>query len=183
MVREDGLAFGLTSKGRLQNKEKFAEEHPNQAEKVHLKHVAESQNELREEYKREREEALEALAETNRARNAIVVILVIIVLITISFEKLAHHIKHHVSEFVSPVVEMLFKELTVLGFIALLVFMSIKTGEQTQAHKPSQGREIQSPGRIFGAQTPNFHTLNLILVCRPAPGALHHDLRYALGAR
>lgn len=75
-------------------------------------------------------EAIEALAETNRAHNAIVVILVLIVLITILFEKIAHWAMNAVSDFSKPVVEMLFKELTVLGFIALLVFMSVKTGEE-----------------------------------------------------
>ena len=68
------------------------------------------------------------MSETNRARNAIVIILVCIVVITIAFEKLAHFVLHSASEFTKPVVEVLFKELTVLGFIALLVFMSVKSG-------------------------------------------------------
>ncbi len=111
-----------------QNKTSFSDAHPNQAERIHLKRQAEREAALREKYLEERKETLEGLAETTRARNTITIILLLIVLITIMFEKIAHAVMHHSSPFSRPVIEILFKELTVLGFIALCVFMAVKTG-------------------------------------------------------
>eukprot|EP00960_Hanusia_phi_P011097 325198-Hanusia_phi.AAC.3 len=73
-------------------------------------------------------ELLERLSETNRARNVVIAILTIIVLVTVLIDFSAHKIHSMSSHFSKPVIETLFKELTVLGCIALLVFMSVKTG-------------------------------------------------------
>lgn len=51
-----------------------------------------------------------------------------IVVITVMIDLLASFAMENADDFSKPVVEMLFKELTVLGCIALLVFMSVKTG-------------------------------------------------------
>ena len=88
-------------------------------------------------------ELLERLSETNRARNVVIAILTIIVLVTVLIDFTAHKVHAMSSHFSKPVIETLFKELTVssafrpqafivslqvLGCIALLVFMSVKTG-------------------------------------------------------
>ena len=51
-----------------------------------------------------------------------------IVVITVMIDLLASFAMENADDFSKPVVEILFKELTVLGCIALLVFMSVKTG-------------------------------------------------------
>ena len=51
-----------------------------------------------------------------------------IVVITVLIDLSASFAAEHSDDFSKPVVEILFKELTVLGCIALLVFMSVKTG-------------------------------------------------------
>ena len=48
--------------------------------------------------------------------------------ITVLIDLAASWASEHSDDFSKPVVEILFKELTVLGCIALLVFMSVKTG-------------------------------------------------------
>ena len=83
---------------------------------------------LREKYQHDRDEMLERLSETNRARNVVIAILATIVIITVCIDLVAGHVMNTCNDFSKPVVEMLFKELTVLGCIALLVFMSVKTG-------------------------------------------------------
>jgi hypothetical protein len=48
--------------------------------------------------------------------------------ITVLIDLVASFAMENADDFSKPVVEILFKELTVLGCIALLVFMSVKTG-------------------------------------------------------
>ena len=107
---------------------KYSTEHPEEAQRFHLKRKAERQAALREEYKRKREETLERLSETNRARNVVIAILATIVIITVLIDMVCVYVIEHSNDFSRPVVEILFKELTVLGCIALFVFMSVKTG-------------------------------------------------------
>ena len=49
-------------------------------------------------------------------------------MITVLIDLVASFAMENADDFSKPVVEILFKELTVLGCIALLVFMSVKTG-------------------------------------------------------
>jgi Ca2+-binding EF-hand superfamily protein len=121
-------ALSPEEKEYMADKVKFAEEHPVEAERIHLKFKAMRQAALREEYKHKREEMLERLSETNRARNVVIAILATIVVITVLIDLCASWASEHSDDFSKPVVEILFKELTVLGCIALLVFMSVKTG-------------------------------------------------------
>ena len=107
---------------------KFANEHPDDALRIHLKRKAMRENALREEYHKKREETLERLSETNRARNVVIAILATIVVITVLIDLTAGYVVKHTNDFSRPVVEILFKELSVLGCIALCVFMSVKTG-------------------------------------------------------
>ena len=86
------------------------------------------QAQARELYKEQTEEIEHALAHTARFRNAIVVLLSIIVVLSVAFEVGAEKLQHHVPEKTRPVVDILFKELTVLGFIALFVFLAVETG-------------------------------------------------------
>ena len=136
-LQEDELNVGVSvNYGVLSPEEKeyladpagYAEAHPEEALKIHLKRKAERQAALREEYKKEREEMIERLSETNRARNVIVAILATIVIITVLIDMSANYVKENCGEFSRPVVEILFMELAILGCIALLVFMSVKTG-------------------------------------------------------
>lgn len=83
---------------------------------------------MREEYEKERDEIISRLSETNRARNVIIAILAIIVIITVIIDMIAGYVMESSDDFSKPVIEILFKELTVLGCIALLVYMSVKTG-------------------------------------------------------
>ena len=83
---------------------------------------------MREEYDKERDEIISRLSETNRARNVIIAILAIIVIITVIIDMIAGYVMESSDDFSKPVIEILFKELTVLGCIALLVYMSVKTG-------------------------------------------------------
>jgi hypothetical protein len=83
---------------------------------------------MRAEYEKERDEIVGRLAETNRARNVIIAILAIIVIITVIIDMIAGYVMESSDDFSKPVIEILFKELTVLGCIALLVYMSVKTG-------------------------------------------------------
>uniref|UniRef100_A0A7S4JJ55 EF-hand domain-containing protein n=1 Tax=Guillardia theta TaxID=55529 RepID=A0A7S4JJ55_GUITH len=112
----------------LKDKVKFSEEHPDEAVRIHLKRKAMRQAALRKEYEEKKAELLARLSETNRARNVVIAILTIIVLVTVLIDFTAHKIHAMSSHFSKPVIETLFKELTVLGCIALLVFMSVKTG-------------------------------------------------------
>jgi len=58
----------------------------------------------------------------------IIAILATIVIITVLIDMSASYVKENCGEFSKPVVEILFMELAILGCIALLVFMSVKTG-------------------------------------------------------
>jgi len=107
---------------------KYTKEHPEEAKRIHLKRKAERQNALREEYKEKREKILERLSETNRAKNVVVAIMAIIVIVTVLLDFVCGIIVENTSPFAQPVVDCVFKELSVLGCIALLVFMSVKTG-------------------------------------------------------
>jgi len=106
----------------------YASEHPHEAERLHDERKAKRQAALREEYKKKREEILEALSETNRAKNVVIAILATIVVITVMIDLGAGYVMKNCDDFSKPVVVILFKELTVLGCIALLVFMTVKTG-------------------------------------------------------
>lgn len=136
-LQEDELNVGVSvNYGVLSDEEKayladpagYAEEHPEEALKFHLQRKAQRQAALRTEYKKEREEMIERLSETNRARNVIIAILATIVIITVLIDMSASYVKENCGEFSKPVVEILFMELAILGCIALLVFMSVKTG-------------------------------------------------------
>lgn len=87
-----------------------------------------NQAKQREEYKENTEEVEEALGHTARFRNTVVTLLTMIVVLSVLFELGAERLKHEVPEKTQPVVEILFKELTVLGFIALFVFLAVETG-------------------------------------------------------
>ncbi|KAJ1485948.1 hypothetical protein T484DRAFT_1791576 [Baffinella frigidus] len=97
------------------DREKFSAEHPDEALKIHLKRKAERQAALREEYHKKREEMLERLGETNRARSTVVAILIVIIITTIAIDFCARCAIHGVDDFSNPVVMILFKELTVLN--------------------------------------------------------------------
>jgi len=112
----------------MKDKVKFAQAHPVEAERIHLKFKAMRQAAFRAEYQQQRAELTARLGETNRARNVIIAILATIVVITVLIDLVASFAMENADDFSKPVVEILFKELTVLGCIALLVFMSVKTG-------------------------------------------------------
>jgi len=106
----------------------YANEHPHEAERLHDERKAKRQAALREEYEKKREEILEALSETNRAKNVVIAILATIVVITVMIDFGASYVMKSCNDFCRPVIVILFKELSVLGCIALLIFMTVKTG-------------------------------------------------------
>jgi hypothetical protein len=55
-------------------------------------------------------------------------ICVVLITITIAFELVKHHMEHNVPPMMSKIMQAMFGELTVLGFIALCAFLAIKFG-------------------------------------------------------
>lgn len=53
----------------------------------------------------------------------IVVIVLLLVLLTIIFEEIKEHVEHHVPDSLVSVVEKLFGELMVLGFLSIVTFI------------------------------------------------------------
>eukprot|EP00026_Physarum_polycephalum_P003468 Phypoly_transcript_03480.p1 GENE.Phypoly_transcript_03480~~Phypoly_transcript_03480.p1 ORF type:complete len:394 (+),score=72.28 Phypoly_transcript_03480:165-1184(+) len=81
-------------------------------------------------------------------RNSILVIVTILIVVSILFEFLRHMIEHAADENMKPIVEGLFKELTVLGFVALVMFLVTQGEGLERLSKHIFGEDEEMPELI-----------------------------------
>ncbi|KAL1504729.1 hypothetical protein AB1Y20_008507 [Prymnesium parvum] len=91
------------------------------------KHAAEKQEALEKAHEPP-EEAEEAETPLFLDIQSIFVSCLVLVLLTVCFERAKHTLEHHVPLLMQHVLQAMFGELTVLGFIALIAFCSVQAG-------------------------------------------------------
>ena len=58
----------------------------------------------------------------------IVCVALSLIVLTVGFESGKHHLQHHCDRIMRPIVDSLFAEMTVLGFVSLFLFLVNKAG-------------------------------------------------------
>jgi uncharacterized membrane protein len=66
--------------------------------------------------------------ENGTVSNAIFVTLTVLIALSVLFETIREKIQHMATETTKPIVDNLWQELTVLGFLSLLSFLAVKSG-------------------------------------------------------
>ena len=84
-------------------------------------------NEMRREAKKAQLKVRVELSLTNRARNTLIVLVAIIILLTVFFEAAMDQILEATPRGLTPMVQSVFRELTLLGFISLFTFLAVKS--------------------------------------------------------
>jgi len=84
-------------------------------------------NKLRREMKKVRLKVRAEMSLTNRARNTLIVLIALIILLTVLFESMMDYILEATPLSLQPMVQSVFRELTLLGFISLFTFLAVKS--------------------------------------------------------
>jgi hypothetical protein len=92
-------------------------------------------NKLRREMKKVRLKVRAEMSLTNRARNTLIVLIALIILLTVLFESMMDYILEATPLSLQPMVQSVFRELTLLGFISLFTFLAVKSTVPGKASK------------------------------------------------